>query len=161
MQSAIMAEAWCGEHEKRLCSEDEWLMACEGPDALRYPYGDDHVASRCNDDKQWKLVNEAVLATWPSRAAKAEVEKLWQGAPSGSFPECVSSYGVFDLTGNVEEWVVRTKPHANNYPHLLKGCYWAGCYGGSKPTCGSANPAHADGFQFYETGFRCCSDALY
>ncbi|APR83721.1 Flagellar hook-length control protein FliK [Minicystis rosea] len=160
MQSAVAAESWCEAAGKRLCTEDEWVSACEGSQKHTYPYGDTHVASRCNDDKTWKVVNESVLNTWPSAAAKAEVEKLWQGAPSGSYTECVSEDGVYDLTGNVEEWVVRTQPHTNNYPHVLKGCYWAGCYGGSKPTCASTNPAHADGFMYYETGFRCCLDAM-
>lgn len=159
MESATSAEAWCAAHGKRLCTEDEWDTACEGPQGYVYPYGDTHEDGRCNDDKIWKAPNEATLATWPSAAAQAEVDKLWQGAASGSYPGCVSGYGVYDMTGNVEEWVVRTKPHVNSYPHVLKGCYWAGCFGGAKPKCSSTNPAHADGFRFYETGFRCCKDA--
>ncbi len=158
MQSAITAAAWCKMHDKRLCDQDEWEAACEGPNHWTYPYGNTHVTSRCNDDKLWKVVNEKLIATWPSAAAKAEVDKLYQAAPSGSYAECVSADGIYDLTGNVEEWTVRTKPSASGYPHVLKGCYWASCYGGSKPTCGWNNPAHADGFMFYETGFRCCRD---
>jgi formylglycine-generating enzyme required for sulfatase activity len=158
MQSALDGEAWCAGIGKRLCTEDEWVKACEGPQASTYPYGDTHVASQCNDDKQWKVVNESALNTWPSQTAQDEVNKLWQGAPSGAYAGCVSGYGVYDLTGNVEEWVVRTQPHVNSYPHVLKGCYWAGCYGGSKPTCASTNPAHASAFRYYETGFRCCKD---
>lgn len=158
MQSAVHAEQWCAKNGKRLCTEHEWDIACEGPAQTTYPYGDTHVAGRCNDDKSWKPVNESTLATWPSPAAQSEVDKLWQGSPSGAHAECVSGYGVFDMTGNVEEWVIRTKPHVNSYPHVLKGCYWAGCFGGSKPACQSTNPAHADGFMFYETGFRCCGD---
>ena len=78
----------------------------------------------------------------------------------GSRAGCVSAEGVRDLTGNVAEWVRRSDeaPRAG-YDHVLKGCYWAGCYGGAKPRCGSTNPAHADGFLYYETGFRCCQDA--
>jgi formylglycine-generating enzyme required for sulfatase activity len=87
------------------------------------------------------------------------VDRVYQGTPSGSLEECDGGFGVFDLLGNVEEWVVRTEPHANNYPHVMKGCYWAGCYGGKKPTCGSTNPNHDSGFRYYETGFRCCMDA--
>jgi formylglycine-generating enzyme len=159
MESAVSSAAWCAERGKRLCTEDEWDTACEGREGFVYPYGDDYEAGRCNDDKTWRAPDETTLATWPSDAAQAEVDSLYQGEPSGSLEGCVSGYGVFDLTGNIEEWVVRTKPHANNYPHVLKGCYWSGCYGGSKPTCASTNPAHADGFLFYETGFRCCRDA--
>lgn len=158
MQSAITAEAWCLERGKRLCTEDEWVMACEGPAHTVYPYGDEHQDGACNDDKTWIAPDEAVLATWPSPEAQAEVDALYQGAPSGSYPGCVSSYGVYDLTGNVEEWVIRTQYHVNEYPHVMKGCYWSGCYGGAKPRCGSTNPAHGSSFLFYETGFRCCRD---
>ncbi|MFT3775941.1 MAG: SUMF1/EgtB/PvdO family nonheme iron enzyme [Minicystis sp.] len=161
MQSAVDAENWCEAKGKRLCTEDEWDTACAGPEDYVYPYGDTHVASQCNDDKTWKTVNESALNTWPSQTAKDEVDKLWQGAPSGSYEGCVSGYGVYDLTGNIEEWVVRTQPHVNSYPHVLKGCYWAGCYGGASPRCASTNPAHADGFRYYETGFRCCKDAAF
>ena len=160
MQSAVLAEQWCAAKGKRLCTEDEWDTACEGPAQTTYPYGSTHLDGACNDDKTWMVVNEGALNTWPSLTAQNEVDKLWQGSPSGEHGECVSGYGVFDMTGNVEEWVIRTKPHVNSYPHVLKGCYWAGCFGGSKPTCQSTNPAHADGFLFYETGFRCCGDIL-
>ncbi len=159
MQSALAGEAWCAERGKRLCTEDEWDLACQGAEGLTYPYGDAWEAERCNDGKTWIPPDEATLATWPSPEAQAEVDALYQGAPSGAYAGCVSGHGAFDLTGNVEEWVVRTKDHANNYPHVLKGCYWSGCYGGSKPTCLSTNPAHASAFMFYETGFRCCRDA--
>jgi hypothetical protein len=158
MQSALTADAWCAEQGKRLCTEHEWDAACQGPDLSTYPYGDAYQPGACNDDKTWIAPDEQVLATWPSQEAQDEVERLYQAAPSGSYSGCASAYGVFDLTGNVEEWVVRTKYHVNEYPHVLKGCYWSGCYGGSKPTCLSTNPAHASAFKFYETGFRCCSD---
>src|SRR5258708_7453211 len=29
MQSATDAEAWCDRRQKRLCTEDEWITACE------------------------------------------------------------------------------------------------------------------------------------
>jgi formylglycine-generating enzyme required for sulfatase activity len=69
----------------------------------------------------------------------------------------VSGFGAHDMLGNVEEWVVAKKNRGQT--HVLKGCYWSGCYGGSKPTCTSLNAAHAPTFKFYETGFRCCRDA--
>jgi formylglycine-generating enzyme required for sulfatase activity len=159
MQSAVSAEAWCAEHDKRLCTEDEWVVACQGAEASAYPYGDAWKSGACNDEKTWIAPDEATLNTWPSDAARAEVDALYQAVPSGSMPGCASGYRVYDLTGNVEEWVVRTRYHVNEYPHVLKGCYWSGCFGGSKPRCESTNPAHADGFRFYETGFRCCRDA--
>ncbi|WP_437825219.1 formylglycine-generating enzyme family protein [Sorangium sp. So ce1153] len=158
MESAVSAHAWCEEHGKRLCTEDEWDTACEGPEGFVYPYGNTHEPDRCNDGKTWRAPDEGALNTWPSDEAAAAVEALYQAEPSGARPGCVSAFGVHDMTGNVEEWVVRTKYHVNEYPHVLKGCYWSGCFGGAKPRCGSTNPAHADGFRYYETSFRCCRD---
>jgi len=159
MQSANDAVAWCAEHHKRLCTEDEWIFACEGEEHRRYPYGAEHIDGRCNDDKPWRKVDEATLAKWPSPEAHALARDLYQATPSGRKHKCASDTGVRDLTGNVEEWVARTREHTNDYPYILIGCYWAGCYGGNKPTCHSTNNAHGPEFRFYETGFRCCRDA--
>jgi formylglycine-generating enzyme required for sulfatase activity len=159
MQSAKDADAWCSAHRKRLCTEDEWISACEGEQRWAYPYGQSHVDGRCNDDEPWRSVDEARLAKWPAPEAKAHVKELYQGAPSGARRQCVSEAGAYDLAGNVEEWVVRTREHANAWPYVLIGCYWSGCYGGGKPTCHSTNNAHGPEFRFYETGFRCCRDA--
>jgi hypothetical protein len=158
MQTANEANAWCSAHKKRLCTEDEWIAACEGEERRPYPYGAEHVDGRCTDDKPWRTVDEALLAKWPAPEAKLHAKELYQATPSGSKRRCVSSVGVRDMTGNVEEWVVRTRDHANDWPYILIGCYWSGCYGGGKPTCHSTNNAHGPDFRFYETGFRCCRD---
>ncbi len=159
MQSANDANGWCQDHHKRLCTEDEWISACQGEQRRTYPYGNEHVDGRCNDDKEWQKVDEALLAKWPAPEAKAHAKELYQATPSGSKRKCVSEAGARDMTGNVEEWVLRTREHANAFPYILIGCYWAGCYGGNKPTCHSTNNAHGPEFRFYETGFRCCRDA--
>ncbi len=159
MQSAMEAASWCAARRKRLCKENEWMDACEGGQRRDYPYGATHVAGRCNDDQVWRKVDEAKLAKWPAPEATAHVKELYQAWPSGTRASCQTPDGVYDLTGNVEEWVVRTREHANSWPYVLIGCYWAGCYGGGKPTCHSTNNAHGPEFRFYETGFRCCRDA--
>ena len=158
MQTANDAASWCETRHKRLCKEDEWITACEGEERRAYPYGNEHVDGRCNDDKPWRQVDEATLAKWPAAEAQDHAKSLYQAAPSGSKRRCSSQTGVRDLTGNVEEWVVRTRDHANDWPYILAGCYWSGCYGGGKPTCHSTNNAHGPEFRFYETGFRCCRD---
>jgi formylglycine-generating enzyme required for sulfatase activity len=142
-----------------LCGEEEWERACQGPQGLAYPYGNQHEDARCADERVWITKDEPTITMWPEKPAMGEVTRLYQAEKSGTRKQCVSGYGVFDMTGNVEEWVVAKKKPARPYAHVLKGCYWSGCYGGSKPTCTSTNAAHADGFKFYETGFRCCKDA--
>jgi formylglycine-generating enzyme required for sulfatase activity len=41
--------------------------------------------------------------------SQKEVDRLWQGAPSGAFESCVSAFGIHDMMGNVEEWVTSRK----------------------------------------------------
>ncbi len=154
--TAPEGEAWCEEHGKRLCTETEWNRACEGSARRPFPYGDAYRSAACNQTKVWRAPNWALVARFPAPEGRAEVERLDQSEPSGSFPACVSEDGAFDLTGNVAEWVKRTLPNPNNHEHVLKGCYWAGCYGGAKPGCSFRNPAHPGTFRTYEAGFRCC-----
>jgi formylglycine-generating enzyme required for sulfatase activity len=76
MQSANDAVTWCAAHHKRLCTEDEWVAACEGDDRKPYPYGPTHVEGRCTDDQPWRQVDESSLAKWPSREAKEHARTL-------------------------------------------------------------------------------------
>jgi len=158
-QTAFDGEAWCKARSKRLCSEAEWVRACQGAAKLPYPYGATYKRSTCNDDKTWKAPNWTTLGTYPSDAAMAEAERLYQADPSGARADCASEDRVMDLTGNVAEWVTRSFPNSNNYDHVMKGCYWSGCFGGTPPSCGFVNPAHPGGFRTYEAGFRCCTAA--
>jgi formylglycine-generating enzyme required for sulfatase activity len=151
MLSAVDAEAWCAKQGKRLCTEAEWQMACEGPEHWKYPYGNTWEKGRCNDDKRWRARDEDKLNTWPSDIAKREAERLWQGSPSGDHPGCVGPYGVFDLVGNVEEWTRRADP-VGNFRHALRGRFWAG----DGWTCQMSVRSHADQMLYYETGTRCC-----
>ncbi len=151
-------EAWCQDRGKRLCIEAEWVRACEGAAGRSYPYGTQYARGTCNDDKTWRSPNWGVLATYPAMAAIDEATRLYQADPSGSRLDCKTPERIHDLTGNVAEWVVRSFDHANNYDHVMKGCYWSGCFGGAPPSCSFVNPAHSGGFRSYEAGFRCCRD---
>ena len=89
----------------------------------------------------------------PSPRRRASIRPM-RAAPA---TECVSEEGVYDLTGNVAEWVRRDGPATRpGYEHVLKGCYWAGCYHEPEPNCAFRNSAHPGTFRTYEAGFRCC-----
>lgn len=157
-RTAPEGEAWCADRGKRLCTEAEWVRACEGSTGRKFPYGDTYERGRCDDDKTWLAPDWQALATYPGATAVGEATRLYQADPSGTRPGCVSEDGVFDLAGNVAEWVVRSFEHPNEFGHVMKGCYWSGCYGGAPPGCGFTNPAHPGTFRSYEAGFRCCKD---
>jgi formylglycine-generating enzyme len=151
MKSWFEARALCTAAGKRLCNDSEWTLACEGPERLPYPYGLARDATACNIDKAPINVREAELRNVQRR--DAEARRLWQGEPSGSRPECKSAFGVQDLTGNVDEWVVNEtgRPHQSG----LKGGYWSWVRGRCRPL----TDGHAEGFRYYQIGFRCCADA--
>jgi sulfatase modifying factor 1 len=157
MQTALDGETWCASRGKQLCTEEAWVRACEGPHGRRYPYGDAYVAGACNADKPWRKVQWDRLARWPGEEATEEAARLYQGDPSGAHAACASEEGVFDLVGNVAEWVRRSDAAPRpGYEHVLKGCYWAGCYHEPEPNCAFRNRAHPGSFRTYEAGFRCC-----
>jgi formylglycine-generating enzyme required for sulfatase activity len=161
MQTAGDGEAWCAQRGKRLCTESEWVRACGGPEGHRFPYGDEYRTGACNDDRTWRPVDWAALARWPRPPARAEASRLFQGEPSGARAGCVSPEGVHDLVGNVAEWVRKSEPDPRPaYHHVLKGCFWAGCYHEPHPNCAFRNRAHPGSFRTYEAGFRCCADRL-
>lgn len=166
-RTALDAERWCKENGKELCSDVQWQRSCEGNTKRKYPYGNTYNKRGCNDQKVWRVPNWRLIARYnptnpdshpPSRD---HVNQLNQSEPSGAFEKCRSEDGVYDLTGNVAEWVRNTKGsrstgNAKIYPHVMKGCYWSKCYKGVLPNCQFKNPNHASAFRSYEAGFRCC-----
>lgn len=146
------AQNACFAQHKRLCNEEEWTFACEGPDAMPYPYGYKRDATACNIDKTWRTFSEKKM--WPRDGASAEVEldKLWQGEASGMRAGCKSPFGAYDLTGNVDEWTTTVRPRP--YLSVLKGGYW----GPVRNRCRPATTVHNEGHYFYQQGLRCCAD---
>ena len=150
MKNWFEARALCSSAGKRLCNESEWTLACEGPERLAYPYGLVRDSTACNIDKAAINVHEADLRRVDQR--DAEAKRLWQGEPSGARARCKSAFGVQDMTGNVDEWVVneKGKPHKSG----LKGGYWSWVRGRCRPL----TDGHAEDFRYYQIGFRCCAD---
>lgn len=74
--------AWCG---KRLPNEVEWTRAARGDTEFVYPWGDKWDPKACRS-----------AASGSGQASSVAV---------GSFPSGVSPFGVFDMAGNVFEWV--------------------------------------------------------
>src|SRR5215472_6207132 len=144
------AKATCENEGKRLCHASEWTLACEGQQRFPYPYGYVRSAEACNIDRPHVAVDGAALEDPTQR--EAEVARLDQRAPSGAQAACVSPYGVHDMTGNVDEWVLNEsqKPYKSG----LKGGYW----GPVRDRCRPMTTAHSETFSYYQIGFRCCAD---
>jgi formylglycine-generating enzyme required for sulfatase activity len=150
MKDWYEAKSTCESEGKRLCGDTEWTLACEGQERLPYPYGYNRDADACNIDKPHLDVDEHAMADASKR--DAEVARLDQRSPSGSHEACVSPFGAYDMTGNVDEWVINEggKPYKSG----LKGGYW----GPVRDRCRPMTTAHNELFEFYQIGFRCCGD---
>jgi protein-disulfide isomerase/uncharacterized membrane protein len=136
----------CASVGMRLCTEQEWLTACQGAAAVdddgdgayaddlvegtSYPYGDLHERGRCWDDHDGDDFRPVYTAEMPG---------------------CVSADGVYDLTGNVEEWAGRTEEEAV----LLGGAFDTRT---DHARCFRRNDTFGPGFANRRTGFRCCAD---
>jgi len=152
----VVARTWeeardaCSAEGKRRCGDTEWTLACEGEERLPYPYGLARDAEACNIDRP-HIEADPGSFTNPKTRDK-EIARLWQGEPSGARAACESPYGVFDMTGNVDEWVENESgtPHRSG----LKGGHW----GPVRNRCRPMTTAHDETFSFYQIGFRCCAD---
>ncbi len=141
----------CSTEGKRLCRDVEWEFACEGEESLPYPYGLNREPETCNIDKVWRMFDGNKLMNPSTR--QAEVDRLSQRVPSGSQPGCVSPFGVYDMTGNVDESVINSS--GNPYKSGEKGGHWAT---GARNRCRPMTTVHNESFSFYEIGGRCCQD---
>jgi formylglycine-generating enzyme len=140
----------CGRAGKRLCTEAEWTFACEGEQAMPHPYGYERDSEACLSDRPWREVDERALVPRDTEQTLLELDRLWQGEASGARPRCRSPFGVYDMTGNVDEWTIGLVP--GERPSVLKGGYW----GRVRTRCRSSTRIHGENFAFYQQGFRCC-----
>lgn len=127
----------CAKVGKRLCSETEWVFACEGEQMRPYSYGFVRDGSICNADRRGLV--------------SADGELLDLRVEPGSFARCQSGAGVRDLTGNLEEYVT-----VDGAPERAtrKGAYW-------QPGANHCRASQAQtdaSYRGVELGFRCCSD---
>jgi sulfatase modifying factor 1 len=89
------AKGLCQSVGKRLCRRSEWILACEGPKRLPYPWGFVRQPSPCNIDR----------AAIPF--------------------DCVSAFGAYDQSGNVDEWTDNLADDPGTpHPSTLNGGYW-------------------------------------
>lgn len=156
------AQATCESDQKRLCWASEWTAACEGPEHLPFPYGWSRNHDACNMDNFYiepRRPNPKGQLLFYSRdqpVALTELSRLDQSVRCGSMASCQSGFGVYDMTGNVDEWVVSDQPPREK-------SRWAGLKGGAwghvRSQCRPMTTSHEPEFTYYFVGFRCCRDA--
>jgi sulfatase modifying factor 1 len=157
MVSWYEAKRLCEVQGKRLCGDDEWTLACEGPEQLPYPYGWARDRTACNIDHLWMQPNDAILGSKTASPSEiqAEVDRLSRRVPSGSMPGCKSPYGVMDMGGNVDEWAVNVTLGGKPYQSVFKGGHWLS---GARNRCRPVTASHDETTVYYAEGFRCCAE---
>lgn len=135
----------CAKAGKRLCSSKEWGSTCQGANAI----DDDDSGSFVDDYVEG---NQFPYADWHERGWCHDQEDGRTGSPklTGSMPRCRTETGVYDLGGNVAEWIERNEEMA-----VLVG----GDYGSKdKAGCFRPNRTWGPGHKNKRMGFRCCAD---
>ncbi|HQB42047.1 MAG TPA: SUMF1/EgtB/PvdO family nonheme iron enzyme [Polyangiaceae bacterium] len=199
------AQETCEAAGKRLCEEQEWTLACEGPERQPYPTGwtrgiwtadteesrsgcnisrcysnclpkDQDANGRCTeyDPLLKRQASRPACYTepkWISQQLPGQSEETKKKyfdmvdrasgdpnypflLPSGSMSQCVSPYGVFDLTGNVDEWVQSFDYHESKISNLKGGHYLHNCRARCRPVTTQHGPFYVQA----SIGFRCCAD---
>ncbi len=154
MVSAYDAAALCAERGKRLCWESEWTAACEGPDKLPFPYGHERSSKMCRIDQPWRKPSLDKVHSTKEHVRDPELRRLDQSLPSGAMPTCQSGFGVFDLTGNHDEWVLTEQRRGTSEWTGLKGGHWQHV----RNACRPITTSHAAHWSYYLISFRCCRD---
>ena len=131
------AQAACVAANKRLCTVAEWTLACGSSAALAYPYGDVSNPELCNGYARDYPVNPA---------------------SSGTFSGCVGALGVYDMSGNLEEWLAdavdRVPGSGAQDDRAIYGGSWQSNSEALRCTAGDVHddPNH----EAVDRGFRCC-----
>lgn len=113
-----MAKNYCEWRGVRLPTEAEWEKAARGTGGLKFPWGDEIDCTKAN-------------------YVQGNSYCVGDTAPVGSYPDGKSIYGVYNMAGNVWEWVSslgmsypydandgREDPNASGL-HILRGGSWA------------------------------------
>jgi len=156
--SGTEAGAACARSGKRLCKPTEWRTACMGPQKTTFGYGATREPRRCNDHGRsamgalYGMGQPGDRAFWSMDKMNNPMLNQVEGtlAKTGDHEGCTNDYGVYDMVGNLHEWVADPA-----------GTFQGGYYLDTQQNgdgCTYKTMAHEIWYHDYSTGFRCCED---
>jgi sulfatase modifying factor 1 len=153
-----VAKRACENARKRLCTRDEWVLACKGEAQTKFPYGESFERTKCN---VWGYVHPGVVlhqgASFGHRDPRLNLVATEGGQKTlvrrtGTTATCRSVWGgdaIYDMVGNIDEWV------DGDRPEFVGGFYARATSNG----CEARVTNHAPMYYDYSIGTRCCKDA--
>ena len=154
--SHALAARGCANAGKRLCSEQEWVTACEGAPRRKYPYGAQFEWGACN---VYRFLHPAFILHGVSFVGHTDPRLnlvIERGEDpllhlTGATERCRSEWpdgAVYDMVGNLDEWI--------DDPN---GTFVGGFYARStREGCASKIESHSAEYYDYSLGTRCCAD---
>ena len=103
------AKEYCQQSSKRLCTREEWQQACKQSQDFTFVYGNQYKESWCNSNQSMEQGHTSLLHSRQDHAV------------SGEYLRCKTESGIFDMNGNLEEWVA---DDWNGTPGSLMGGAW-------------------------------------
>jgi formylglycine-generating enzyme len=151
--SGTLAELACRNAGKRLCTLEEWIFACRGEAARKFPYGEHYDSARCN---VFRSTHPAQVLHGDSSTGHLDPRlNLVEDADgpllrkTGETPSCRSTWGndaIEDMVGNLDEWV-----------DAPEGAFLGGFYARStREGCDAKVSSHPRSYFDYSLGTRCC-----
>lgn len=149
------AKVACESAGKRLCTDTEWVNACKGRKPTLYPYGDEHIKGRCNDQGSSPLLR--LFGKLPhhelyhiDRMNDPKLNQLKETvSKTGAYSRCRNSFGLYDMVGNLHEWTADPKG-------TFRGGYYLDTHINGEG-CNYLTTGHNAKYSDYSIGFRCCS----
>ncbi len=136
---------------------DRTTTAAAGAAARSHQKGDPRKKTRGSKKARMSVRPAAVEASVWTKLNDPRLGQV-EGAlaKTGDHPGCENPYGLYDMVGNLHEWVATS-------PSLPNGTFAGGYYLDTSQNgdgCNYRTVAHAHDYHDYSTGFRCCADTL-
>jgi len=163
-RSQISCMHHCRKRGKRLLNNREWLVACEGTrPGFCNIYRSHPVINKVRSKKSWiyKGVNcKKGKMRWSKHCMRdPSLNRTPKGlAANKGFSKCVSKYGVYNMVGNLGEWVAGAWRNKNG---KLVARFNGGLYPQNKSSCSYSTVAHGPGYSDYSIGCRCGKNPYY